>query len=109
MWVAGLAVAAAYMMNKNMTEVKSQLDSAENKYNSAAKPATGGVTSKEIRKSWANTDFVKYGDMSEDLTKAQRNALDEKVQAQQALVEKFEVENVPQIQGVMLTFDRGGF
>ena len=41
-WIVGLAIAAGYLINKNLT-VQSRLTQAEAEYQGAAKPATGGV------------------------------------------------------------------
>lgn len=106
-WVLGLALAAGYLINKNV-QVKSRLENAATEYNSAANPATDGVTSSEVRTAWANTEHTRYGDMSEDLMPAQKVQLDQKVQAQRDAVEAYDAATVPPIQGVMLTFDRFG-
>ena len=103
-----LALGAGYLINKNI-QVRSRLEDSKAEYNSAAKPATGGATSREVRAAWANTDFTRYGDMSEDLTMNQKQLLDAKVAAQQQAVEQYDASEVPQIQGVLLTYDRLGF
>tara|TARA_R100000951_G_scaffold115508_1_gene123806 strand:+ start:1532 stop:1864 length:333 start_codon:yes stop_codon:yes gene_type:complete len=107
-WVVGLALAAGYLINKNI-QVRSRLETSKAEYNTVAKPATGSVTTGEIRTAWANTDFTRYGDMSEDLTQRQKDALDAKVVAQQEAVEQYDASEVPSIQGVLLTYDRLGF
>ena len=107
-WVIGLALAAGYLINKNV-QVKSKLENAAAEYNSAAKPATDGVTSSELRSAWRNTDFTRFGDMSEDLSSSQKNALDQQVRDQNAAVEKYDAPSVPAIEGVLLTYDRCGY
>ena len=102
-WVVGLALAAGYLINKNI-QVSSRLEDAKAEYNNKAAPATSGVTSKEVRKAWANTDFAKYGDMAEELTQAQKDSLHARVLAQRQEVEQYDASEVPSIQGVMMTF-----
>jgi hypothetical protein len=106
-WIVGLGLAAGYLINKNIA-VRARLDDATAEYNKAAKPATGGVTSAEVRKAWRNTDFTRYGDMSEDLAQSQKMELDRKVQDQQSVVEQYDASSVPPIQGVLMTYDRLG-
>jgi uncharacterized protein involved in exopolysaccharide biosynthesis len=108
-WVLGLALAAGYLINKNV-QVSSQLKNSIAEYQNAAEPSTDGATSAEVRKAWANTDFTRYGDMAEELRSSQKVALDSRVELQRAQVEQFETAHVPSssIQGVMLTFDGSG-
>lgn len=107
-WVVGLALAAGYLINKNI-QVRGKLEDSKAEYHSTAKPATGGVTTSEVRSAWANTDFTRYGDMSEDLTQSQKESLDARVVAQKEAVEQYDASTVPSIQGVLLTFDRFGY
>lgn len=107
-WVVGLALSAGYLINKNL-KLQSVLESAQVKYNTAAQPAEKGVTTAEVRKAWANTEYTRYGDMSEKLSQAKKQELDQKVQAQQQQVQEYDAPQVPQIQGVMMTFDRLGY
>ena len=107
-WVVGLALAAGYLINKNI-QVRGRIEDAKAEYNSAAKPATGSVTTSEVRAAWASTDFTRYGDMSEDLTQKQKDSLDSRVAAQQQAVEQYDASVAPSIQGVLLTYDRLGY
>jgi len=108
-WIVGLALAAGYLINKNL-QVSGLLDKAERVYNGAAKPSTDGVTSDEVRSAWANTDFTKFGDMQEDLAASQKLSLAAKTENQRALVEAYDAPpgSEREIQGVLLTFDRLG-
>lgn len=106
-WVVGLALAAGYLINKNLA-VSTQLENATAAYDNAAKPATGGVTSAEVKSAWRNTDFTRFGDMAEDLAQSQKLELDSKVQAQRSVVEQYDASVVQPIQGVMMTYDRLG-
>lgn len=107
-WVLGLALGAGYLINKNLSH-QGILDKAEQKYNSAAEPSTDGATSAEVRTAWANTDFARFGDMQEDLPKEQKRALAQRVDSHRASVEAYDNPpgSVAEIQGVLLTFDRG--
>ena len=107
-WIIGLALAAGYLINKNVT-VRTQLEDASAEYHSTAAPATGGVTSAEVRKTWRDTDHTRFGEMTEQLPEAQKRELDQKVQAQQAAVESFDASTVYPIQGVLLTYDGLGY
>ena len=71
-WIIGLAIAAGYLINKNVQAVE-RVTRAESAYQGAALPATGGVTTAEVRSAWRNTDFSTYGDFNSDLSKAERN------------------------------------
>ena len=76
-WLVGLGVAAGYLINKNHA-ISSRLDTSIAKYNSAAEPATGGVTSAEVRSAYKRIDHVKYGDMNPDLPRSEMDALVER-------------------------------
>lgn len=106
-WIVGLALAAGYLINKNLN-VRAKLEDATAEYNKAAKPATDGVTSSEVRQAWRNTDFTRFGDMSEDLAESQKLELDRKVQSQKLAVEQYDASTVQPIQGVLMTYDRLG-
>jgi hypothetical protein len=108
-WIVGLAIAAGYLINKNLT-VQSRLTQAEAEYQGAAKPATGGVTSAEVRRAWKNTDFDTYGDFNADWSQHEKDRVVEKEQQAAQSVQSYDehAEGLPQIQGVMLTFDRFG-
>ena len=107
-WIIGLALAAGYLINKNIS-VRTQLEDASAEYNKAAKPATGGVTSSEVRQAWRNTAFTRFGDMAEDLAESQKMELDRKVQVQREAVEQYDAATVQPIQGVLMTYDRLGY
>ncbi len=107
-WIVGLALAAGYLINKNI-QVSNRLQDSIAEHHSSAKPATDGVTTSEVRASWANTDFAKYGDMSEDLTRSQKDALNSNVQQQQQVVQQYDGLAATPIQGVLLTYDRFGY
>lgn len=106
-WIVGLALAAGYLINKNIS-VRTQLENASQNYNRAAKPATDGVTSAEVRKAWRNVDSTRFGDMAEDLPLSQKLDLDQRVQAQRAAVEEYDAPTMQPIQGVLMTYDRLG-
>jgi hypothetical protein len=108
-WVIGLGLSAGYLINKNVS-IKTQLETSATQYNSAAKPATGGVTSAEVRKAYKSKEHVKYGDMNTDLPKKQQEGLDRKQQdlAEEAYVYDAGGVPLPVIQGVLLQFDRCG-
>ena len=107
-WVVALGLGAGYLINKN-TIIQDKLAESVAAFNSSAKPATGGVTSSEVRDAYKRTDFVKYGDMNADLPKKQMDALLEKERVRESDVERFDAgPPAPQIQGVMLTYDRLG-
>lgn len=108
-WVVGLAIAAGYLINKNLT-VQSRLTQAEAEYQGAAKPATGGVTSAEVRQAWKNTDYDTYGDFNVDWSQQEKDRVVAREQQVAQSVQSYDehAEALPQIQGVMLTFDRLG-
>lgn len=106
-WVLGLALAAGYLINKKIA-VRTRLDEAVAKYDNAAKPSTGGATTAEVKNAWRNTDFTRFGDMSEELAQAQKVQIDQKVRDQQAVVQEYDASGAPPIQGVLLTYDRLG-
>ena len=101
-WIVGLALAAGYLINKNI-QIKGTLQNAEAKFNSAANPSTNGTTSSEVRKAWTNVD--NYSDMNSDLTLSAKQALHEKAEQQRNLVESYEA-GPSSIEGVLMTFDR---
>jgi hypothetical protein len=106
-WVVGLGLAAGYLINKNVAIV-SRLDESVTEFNSAAKPATGGVTSAEVRNAWKRTDHVKYADMNTGLPKKQMDALAKNEERAASEVEQFEQGSPAPILGVMLHYDRLG-
>jgi hypothetical protein len=107
-WVIGLGLAAGYLINKKMAIV-SQLETSTTEFNSAAKPATGGVTTAEVRSAWKRTDHVKYGDMNSDLPRKQMDELVAGEEKAASAVEQFDQgQQTPHIQGVMLHYDRLG-
>ena len=104
-WVIGLALSAGYLIQKNFTT--RALDDAVAEHHAVAKPATGGVTTAELRSAWRDVRSTKYSDMAEDLPHTEKEHYNNRVISQQAAVEHFEASSVPAIQGVMLTFDGG--
>ena len=107
-WLVGLALAAGYLINKNI-HAQTQLENAEAEYNNAAKPSTDGATSAEVRRAWGNTDFVQYGDMQEHMPQGEKTALNQKVQQQMETALSYDAgASVPQIQGVLMTYDHLG-
>ncbi len=107
-WVVALGLGAGYLINKN-TIIQNQLETSADEFNSAAKPATGGVTSEEVRKAHRRIDYVKYGDMNTDLLKRQKDALLEKASAAEEQAERFDSGPLSQqIQGVLMVYDHLG-
>lgn len=109
-WIIGLAISAGYLINKNLA-VQSRLTEAEAEYNSAAKPATGGVTSAEVRTAWKNTDFSTFGDFNSDWSQSEKRKVVAREAAAAESVQTFESGAggvLPQIEGVLMTFDRLG-
>ena len=108
-WLIGLGLSAGYLINKNMT-FRTQLENSVSEFQSASKPATGGVTSSEVRTALKRTDHVKYGDMNTDLPRNQMDQLHEQQQLAASQVEKFDVGVDPpaSIQGVLLHYDHLG-
>lgn len=107
-WVVGLALGTAYLITRNGPHVR-MLESTKEEYYAAANPSTNGTTSAEVRKAWGDINFSRFGDMREELAVSQKMKLDEEVKRQQAEVQAFDAgPSVPEIQGVMMTFDRLG-
>jgi|TARA_Y100000389_G_scaffold200801_1_gene242026 polyhydroxyalkanoate synthesis regulator phasin len=108
-WVVGLGLAAGYLVNKNVV-LKNQLAESVQEFNSAARPATGGVTSEEVRATHRRVDdHVKYGDMNAALSKKRMDKLYSDEQAAARDAEQFDAAQGPaQIQGVLLSFDSLG-
>lgn len=107
-WIVGLAVAAGYLINKNL-HLPGQLEMSEREYNSQAEPSTDGATSAEVRKAWANTDFTKYGDFNESIPKSEQKKIDRQVVNQVEKVEAYDAPALPNIQGVLMTFEKSDF
>ena len=107
-WVIGLGLAAGYLVNKNMV-MKSQLEQSVANFNSAAKPATGGVTSKEVRSAHNTTTYEVYGDMNTDLSRGEMDTILKKQATAASEVERFDAgPSAPQVVGVMMQYDRLG-
>ena len=107
-WVIALGLSAGYLINKNMV-ISKQLDDSVAEFNSAAKPATGGVTSAEVRNAHKRTDHVKYGDMNSELPKQEMDALVAGEVRAASAVEQFDQgQDGQQILGVMMQYDRLG-
>lgn len=107
-WVVGVAIGAAYLITNGL-KGDPQLELQKDTYNSSVKPSTDGVTSAEVRKAWTDTRFVQFGDMHADLATAEKAKLARQVQAQQSVAQAFDSGmNPPEIQGVLMTFDRLG-
>ena len=104
-WVIGLGLAAGYLINKNLA-IQGQLESSVAEYQSAAKPATGGVTSEEVRNAWKRTDYVKYGDMNTDLSRSEMDKLVKMESTAASEVEMYDSSGAPaRIEGVLMHFD----
>ena len=102
-WIIALGLSVGYLISKNVS-VRQQLEESVAKFNSAAKPATGGVTSAEVRDAYKSKAFVKYGDMNTDIPTSQMKPLDEGAQKTADEVSAFDGGS-QQIQGVLLHFD----
>ena len=101
-WVIGLGVAAGYLMQRKQV-MQDGLTESVAQFQNAAKPATDGVTTAEIRKTYNQPTFDR--DFHDDLPKSEIQAL----QSAQTSREKAEKEwdaaqgpQVAQIQGVYL-------
>jgi len=108
-WVVGLGLAAGYLVNKNVV-LKNQLDESVEEFNSAARPATGGVTSSEVRATHRRVDdHTIYGDMNAALPKKRMDELRSRQLAASEETEQFDAAQGPAaIQGVLLSFDSLG-
>jgi len=109
-WVVGLGAAAIYLFNKN-TQLVGRLEQAVDEYYDAAKPATDGVTSAEIRALRAKPDpYTTFGDMNAAAPKERQFELE--ARRAQAAQEETDFNSpgcaLPKIEGVMLQFDRCG-
>ena len=106
MWVIGLGLAAGYLINKNGV-IQGQLESAVAEHNSAAKPATGGVTSAEVRSVLRRVDdHVKYGDMNTDLSRSEMDRLASNQESAARQVQQFDSPSeYSRIEGVLMQFD----
>lgn len=108
-WVVGLGLAAGYLVNKNVA-IKHQLEESVEEFNSAAKPATGGVTSAEVRATHRRVDdYTNYGDMNAALPKKRMDELRSRQVAVAGEAEQFDAAQGPApIQGVLLSYDSLG-
>ena len=104
-WVIALGLSAGYLINKNAA-IKTQIETAAEKPHAAAKPATDGVTSAEVRSAYKSTQHVTYGDMNTDLPKQEMDQLAAGARRQAQEVSSFDGE--APIQGVLLHFDHLG-
>ena len=110
-WVIALGISAGYLMSKNQ-QMHNQLNESVREFNEAAKPATDGPASQEIRHVQASVPLAdRFQDFNlQDLSKQQCQALVD--QRQQAAQEIVSYENppgsLPPIEGVYLTFDNRG-
>ena len=102
-WVLGLALSAGYLINRNL-QIHRRLETATQQYQNAAAPATGGVTTEEVRTAWKDTVGTKIDTMAEELTSSQKALLHERVQQQRQVVDQFDAPSTPQIEGVMLHY-----
>ena len=105
-WVIALGISAGYLISKNQ-QMHNRLEDAVTEFQDAAKPATDGPQSEEIRHVQAT---VPVADRLQDLSKQQCQALVD--QRQQAAQEVVSYENasgfLPPIEGVYLHFDNRG-
>lgn len=108
-WIVGLILGTVYLIVYNNATPEGELSVAERQYRSQVRPADeNSSTSAEVRQAWADTKFTRFGDMREELSTNMKEELDRGVQKQRADVQAFEAPVVPEIQGVMMTFDRLG-
>lgn len=110
LWTVGLALAAGYLINKNLLTSKGTLENSESQYYSTTEPATDGTTTAEIRQAWTSTAYNRFGDFREDLSESQKLEVDRKRKLMRDQVEAFEAPvRLPEIEGVMLTFERSEY
>lgn len=108
-WVVALGLSAGYLINKNLV-MGSRLAESITTFNSAAKPATDGPPTREIRRVQRTLpDADKYQDMNlQDLASNDVKELTQVQAAAHQAVSAYEsFEASPQIEGVYLHFDRG--
>tara|TARA_B100001250_G_scaffold268515_1_gene231663 strand:- start:261 stop:602 length:342 start_codon:yes stop_codon:yes gene_type:complete len=110
-WVIALGISAGYLISKNQ-QMHNRLEDAVTEFQDAAKPATDGPQSEEIRHVQATVPVAdRFQDFNlQDLSKQQCQALVD--QRQQAAQEVVSYENasgfLPPIEGVYLHFDNRG-
>lgn len=110
-WVIALGISAGYLISKNQ-QIHNRLDDAVTEFNEAAKPATDGPQTEEIRNVQATVPMAdRYEDFNmQDLTTQQARALvDQRQRAAQQVISYENASGVlPPIQGVYLQFDNRG-
>lgn len=89
-WVLALGVSAGYLINKNRT-MQGIVETAVAKYeDDAAEPATGGVTTAELRATRLDTTHHKIGAFHQDTPEEQRVVLTSKQQEMLSTMHSFE-------------------
>ena len=107
-WAVGLALSAAYLMQKKM-RISNQMDESITEFQSAVKPDPCLPTS-EIRKVQRTVPASdRYQDMNmQDLDPRDADAIVKQRDRAQEEVVAYESQASPPIQGVYLTFDNFG-
>ena len=107
-WMIALGLSAGYLINKNLT-MTARIPENVAVHQSAAKPATDGPPTQEIRKVQRTIPLSdRYQDMNlQDLPKRQADALAQNQDDAHREVAQYEAPVIPEIQGVYLHFDRG--
>ena len=106
-WLVALGLGAGYLVNKNMI-FRTQLENSVSEYQNAAEPATGGVTSAEVRKAHKRIDHVLYGDYNAELPRKDVDAISKQQASAASAVQQFDSEQPSVIQGVLLHYDHLG-
>lgn len=98
-WVLGLAVGILYCVQKKM-HVDGLLDKARDEYYAPGEEGPD-LTTKQVRAVWKNTEDTRYGEMSTDLSKNEREQLDQKAKNLQAEALRYDAAlALPKIEGV---------
>lgn len=101
-WILALGMAASYLILKKQNMQESMLEEARTQFNSAAKPATGGTTSQDIREVQAVVPKgTRFKDMNLKTPLVERQGLEAAENSQAAQVAAYEnAVGLPEIQGV---------
>lgn len=102
-------MAASYLIMKKQNMQESMIDEARTQFNSAAKPASGGTTSQDIRDVQAVVPkSTRFQDMNLKTPLAERKNLEAVESSQSAQVAAYEnAVGLPEIQGVYFSLDLG--
>lgn len=106
-WGIGLALGAAYLVNKKF-HLDGRLQQAVAEFEGAADPATDGVTSAEIRASHRQP-ATRSEVYNQKLPKEERNILEAKAAAAAQEVKAFDGTSTTEIEGVYLQMATFGF